>query len=94
MIEINGYTFELRNEKTQWLKLSNIPGGELGEDYHWSNTMDNFFKSLGISREIFCEKFGLINDESVFPYFDCSKKDDIILYLKSLSNQELQYEIY
>lgn len=94
MIEINGYIFELKLEKTQFLKLSNIPNGELGEDYHWGHQVDNFFESLGISRKIFCEKFGLGNDSSIFPYFDCSKKDDIILYLKSLSNQELQYEIY
>lgn len=82
MIEINSYKFKLINiGSSSYLKLILIPNGEKEEYYHYIKYIDDFFNSLGISREEFCEKFNITNGCVVFPEFKSIQKDEVLNYL-------------
>ena len=87
MIEINGYKFE---DRINWLKLFSYKGNFIE---HSDDKVDKFFKSLGISRKIFQDKFNCSNG-STFPEY-IVPTEEVVDYFNSLSNpQEPNYEIY
>jgi hypothetical protein len=93
-IEINGYSFEV-NER--YLTLKNIPGGS-SFGYHEDIYIDEFFKTLGITRETFRKKLKITSSTTkIFPECKNDEINNVIEYLKSLekpSTITTDYEIY
>ncbi len=93
-IEINGYSFKV-NER--YLTLKNIPGGSSG-GYHEDIYIDEFFKTLGITRETFRKKFNITSSSSkIFPECKIGEINNVIEYLKRLeipTSSTTNYEIY
>jgi len=84
-ININGYEFS-DSKGYLWLRSKD----------HNNENIDGFFESLGITREIFIDKFNA-HSYNVFPEYDEEITSEVIEYLQSLvsnSNETTHYEIY
>lgn len=93
-IIINGYTFGMGVRDT-YLKLLKTPtiNGSCHDEYY----IDEFFKSLGISRIIFKKHMRSGDIGGIFPEVKSGELTKAVNYLKSLEKKEPQdphYEIY